>query len=167
MAERTDERQSARQVVTHAASEGSRRNDDYPPEELTSETVVAVLGGSSRRGEWAPADITRAFCLCGSVDLDFTKALLPPGITEVQAYAVCGSAKILVPEGLDVEVTGTGLLGDFKQTVRRRRVRRLLRRTLRAARGEYHEDEVETDEDPPLLRVTGLAFLGSVKVITC
>ena len=101
------------------------------------------------------------------MDLDFTKALLPPGITEVQAYAVCGSAKILVPEGLDVEGTGTGLLGDFKQTVRRRRVRRLLRRTLRAARGEYHEDEVETDEDPPLLRVTGLAFLGSVKVITC
>lgn len=144
------------------------QSEQYVPDELETETLVAVLGSSSRKGEWEPADITRVFAFCGNADLDFTRALLPPGITEVQAFTLCGKARIAVPEGLEVEVTGTGLLGDFSQSAQVSRARRFLRRTIRAARGELpeYEDDLPPDDDPPILRVTGLALLGSVKVVT-
>ena len=135
-------------------------------DDVRVETVVAVLGGASRRGEWEPADITRVFALMGNAKLDFGKALLLPGVTEVQVFTLCGSAKIVVPEGVDVEVTGSALLGDFKQSAGRSRARRFLRRTLRAARGDYQDDLPEFDEEPPLIRVTGLALLGRVRVTT-
>lgn len=140
----------------------------YEPAELTRETVAAVLGSASRKGEWEPADITQVFSLLGNASLDFTRALLPGGVTEVQAFTVLGEVKILVPDGLEVEVTGSALLGDFKQSAQVSRTRRLIRRTLRAARGDYGDDEygVDEDEEPPLLRVTGLAIMASVKVIT-
>ncbi len=170
MAESTRERE---RTALQLASRQTRTEDlpapttDEYDEGLVVETVAAVLGQASRKGEWEPADITRVFAFCGQADLDFTRALLPPGVTEVQAYTLCGSARIVVPEGLEVEVTGSALLGEFKQSTRVSRARRLLRRTLRAARGDVdYEDEPEVEEDPPLLRVTGLALLGGVKVAT-
>ena len=46
------------------------------------------------------------------------------------------------------------------------RARRFIRRTLRAARGELPDDSLPPEEDPAILRVTGLALMGSVKVLT-
>ncbi len=140
---------------------------DYE-DEPTAETITAVLGSASRRGEWEPADLTRVFAVLGNADLDFRNALLVPGVTEVEVYTLCGSARIVVPEGLEVELTGNALLGSFNQTTRVSKARRLLRRTLRAARGDLDDEEadLEPDEDPPLLRVSGLACLGSVQVVT-
>ena len=159
---------SAAEIVTRDDSADRRLEPhEFEGEALTSETITAVLGSSSRRGEWEPADVTRVFSLLGQVDVDFTRALLPPGLTEVQAFTLCGQTRIIVPEGLDVEVTGSALLGDFKQSTRISRTRRLLRRTWQAARGDVEdEDPCEPDEEPPLLRVTGLALMGSVRVIT-
>ena len=169
MAGRTRERErSAAEIATRDdPADPGLEPHEFEGEALSSETVAAVLGRSSRRGEWEPADIVRVFSVLGQADLDFTRALLPPGVTEVQAFTLCGQAKILVPEGLEVEVTGSALLGDFKQSTRISRARRLLRRTWRAARGEVEDDDpYEHDEEPPLLRISGLALLGSVRVIT-
>jgi predicted membrane protein len=159
---------SAAELSTREASDLEQRHrDEVVVEELESETLIAVLGNSSRKGEWEPADITRVFVFCGQANLDFTRALLPSGITEVQAFTLCGSANIVVPEGLEVEVTGTGLMGEFTQSAQVSRARRFIRRTLRAARGELpEEDDFPPEEDPPILRVTGLALMGSVKVVT-
>ena len=50
--------------------------DEFGDEPL-SEFMTAVLGSTSRHGEWEPADITRVFALMGNADLDFRRALLP------------------------------------------------------------------------------------------
>ena len=139
--------------------------DEYDAEPETS-TLVSVFGSSSRTGEWEPPDITRAFAVFGNATLDFTEALLPPGVTEVEAYALFSEVKVIVPDGLDVEVTGTGVLGDFRQTSGMSGARRVLRRTLRAARGEPSGSEEEVSDDAPMLRVSGVALLSTVKVIT-
>ena len=162
---RPGERRAA-ELTTREAHELQPHRGEEVDEELESETLIAVLGNSSRKGEWEPADITRVFVFCGQANLDFTRALLPPGITEVQAFTLCGSAKITVPEGLEVEVTGTGLMGEFSQSAQVSRARRFIRRTLRAARGELPDDSLPPEEDPAILRVTGLALMGSVKVLT-
>ncbi len=135
-------------------------------DELTSQTILAVLGNSNRGGEWEPADITRVLTLCGSVRLDFRRALLPLGTIEVQVFSLLGSVKLTVPEGVDVDVTGSTLLGNFKQSAQLSKARRFLRRTLRAAQGNLEDDPFEQEEEPPLIRVSGLAVCGSVKVLT-
>ncbi len=132
-----------------------------------SQSLAAVFGNASRRGEWEPPEVTQVFVMFGRADLDFTRALMLSGVTEVSAFVLFGSVHILLPEGLEVEVTGNALLGQFKQSTRVSRARRLLRRTLRAARGEPDDDELEPhDEEPPLLRVGGLAVFGSVNIVT-
>jgi len=141
---------------------GREHDDDY--DSVPSETVLALLSGVSRKGEWDPAELTTVFAVMGNASLDFTKAMLLD-VMEVQVFSFCGSAKIIVPEGVEVEVTGNALMGDFRQSVGKGGARRFLRRTLRAARGHY-DDELEHDEDPPLIRVTGFALMGSVRVVT-
>jgi hypothetical protein len=146
---------------TRELAERGDLHDDVPE----TETIAAVLGSASRKGEWEPAEITRVFTALGNADLDLRRALLAPGVTEVQILAVLGSVTITVPEGLDVEVTGSALLGGFRQDHQPSRSKRFLRRALKAARGDPdEEDEFEPEEEPPLLRVTGLALLGNVQV---
>ena len=71
-----------------------------------------------------------------------------------------------MPEGVEVDVTGSTLLGNFKQSAQLSKARRFLRRTLRAAQGNLEADPFEQEEEPHLIRVSGLAVCGSVKVLT-
>ena len=157
-------RRPTSETAVSARSERPELPEEY--DEPETATLVSVFGSSSRAGEWEPPDITRAFAVCGNATLDFTEALLPPGVTEVEAYALFSEVKIIVPEGLDVEVIGTGVLGDFRQTSGMSGARKVLRRTLRAARGEPAEPDEDPSDDAPLLRVSGVALLATVKVIT-
>jgi len=77
------------------------------------ELVLAVLGGSSRKGRWVPARTNYSVALLGGVALDFREALLSPGVTELQVYALWGGVEIIVPPGLQVESQGVAILGGF------------------------------------------------------
>ena len=46
------------------------------------ELIVGILSGTERKGRWEPAKYTNVIALMGGIDLDFTEAKLPPGITE-------------------------------------------------------------------------------------
>ena len=76
-----------------------------------SEYVVAVMGGSSRRGHWHPARKNYAVAVMGGTELDFREAVLPPGVTEVQVWAMWGGVDIIVPPGVNGESRGIALLG--------------------------------------------------------
>jgi len=49
---------------------------------------VGILGGGNRAGAWVPARHNWAVCVLGGCELDFRKAQLGPGVTEVHASAV-------------------------------------------------------------------------------
>lgn len=136
----------------------------YDPEPESRETVVSVFGGSSRTGPWAPAEETRAVAGFGNVLLDFTRAELPAGITDVDAYAIFGSVEIRVPPTLSLELSGVALLGSVVHRAdrtgeTRRRLRRWLRLSERSAR-----DAASRLDDEAVLCVRGTAFFGSVVV---
>jgi hypothetical protein len=105
------------------------------------EIVVAIMGGASRRGQWAPARKNFAFTLMGGAELDFREAVLGPGVTEVQVFAMWGGIEIIVPPGMNVESHGVGIMGGFD-----------------------HFTEVAPDPDAPTLRVTGFACMGGVEI---
>lgn len=107
--------------------------------------ALAVMGGSRRKGVWAPPRQLNAIAVMGGVELDFRGARLGPGETHINALAVMGGIEIIVPPGLPVTVRGLGLLGSVDQV---------------------EQTAAETDATTPRLRVTALACMGGVDVKT-
>jgi hypothetical protein len=106
------------------------------------EIVVAIMGGASRKGAWTPARQNFSFSVMGGTELDFREAILGPGVTEVQVFALMGGTEIVVPPGINVESHGIGIMGGFDH------------------RGDLHDP----DMDAPTLRISGLAIMGGVDI---
>jgi hypothetical protein len=107
------------------------------------EYVVALMGGSSRRGRWTPALKNYAVAVMGGAELDFREALLGPGVTEVQVYTLWGGVEIIVPPGINVESRGIALMGGF----------------------DHSADGAEVPApNAPTLRVTGVALMAGVDI---
>lgn len=105
--------------------------------------VAAVMGGAERRGAWFPARQTNVLAFMGGVCLDFREARLDPGVTEINVLAIMGGVEIVVPEGVHVESTGIGIMGGFEHT----------------GKGRF-----PIDSSVPVLRISGLAFMGGVEI---
>lgn len=104
-------------------------------------TLLALLGGTSRKGVWRPPRHLRIFAMMGGVDLDFTEAEMPPGTTEVTVFTIMGGIDIIVPPGLNVDVAGIPLMGGF----------------------DDHSSGM-VDPNAPTLRIRGVAIMGGVDV---
>jgi len=115
-----------------------------PAEHVRSVGVcVGIMGGTSRRGRWPVARRNVAVGIMGGCTLDFREAVLPPGVTEVFAVAVCGGVEVVVPPWLRVETSGVGIMGGFDHA---------------------HDAPYQAPEDAPVLRVSGVALMGGVEV---
>lgn len=114
----------------------------YRPEK---KSVVAIMGGTERKGSWRVPKKVRAFALMGGVDLDFREVKLPPGRTVVSATAIMGGVDIIVPPWLAVECEGWALAGGFDSMDR-----------------APHE----LDPAEPVLVIKGRAIFGGVDVKT-
>ncbi|HZS40296.1 MAG TPA: LiaF domain-containing protein [Polyangia bacterium] len=109
------------------------------------QTLMAILGGATRRGHWTPPRKLRVVAVLGGSDLDFREATLAPGVTEVSISAWLGGVNIIVPPTLAVEMDGSAIMGGFEHTER---------------------VPQSPDPDRPILRVTGFACMGGVHIET-
>lgn len=119
-----------------------------PPSRVREkQTLVAVMGGTSRKGTWTPARKLDLFTIMGGAEIDFRDAVFAEGVTEVRIFAVMGGAHIIVPPSLAVEMEGIAVMGGFDTSER--------------APAADH-----LDPERPLLRVSGFAFMGGVHIET-
>jgi DUF1707 SHOCT-like domain len=80
----------------------------------TSSAAIAVMGGFSRKGAWVvPAQFT-AVAVMGGGDIDLREARFAERVVTIHAYAIMGGIAITVPEDVEVQVTGIGLMGAFE-----------------------------------------------------
>lgn len=107
------------------------------------QTLAACLGGVERKGVWTPARKTTAVAVLGGLDLDFREAELGPGVTEVNIFAFCGGADIIVPPGITVDSDGIAILGGW---------------------GHGPGRVPAAAPDAPVLRITGFAMMGGVDI---
>ncbi len=107
------------------------------------DTIVALLGGAERGGEWYPARNIKVFAVMGGVDLDLSEAFLPPEGLTVDIVTMMGGVDIIVPDGINAEVNGIPVLGGFDNKTGGQRM-----------------------PGAPTLRVRGLAVMGGVAVKT-
>jgi hypothetical protein len=103
--------------------------------------VVAVLGGSGRKGSWEPPALLRVLAVMGGVELDFREADLLEGTTEVEVVAFMGGVNIVVPPDVDVQANGVGLLGGFASV-----------------------SSQAPEPDAPRIEIRGWAVMGGVEV---
>jgi hypothetical protein len=79
--------------------------------------TVAVMGELARTGRWRVAEHAVAIAVMGSCTLDLRKAEIASGEIEITAVAFMGSVDVVVPEGLDVEVSGFAVMGSRSERV--------------------------------------------------
>lgn len=124
--------------------------DARPPQFATRRPAkrgwaLALLGTSSRKGEWTPPRQMNALAVMGGLLLDFRDARLAPGVTHVIAVAVMGAVEVKVPPGLPVEVRGLGIMGAVDQ---------------------FDQESGAHHPQAPILKITALACMGAVEVKT-
>jgi len=102
--------------------------------------LTAIFGGTSRRPIGVVPREMKAKAVFGGVDLDLREARFQPGITTIRCKAVFGGVDILVPPGVRLEMSGTGIFGGF---------------------GETPGDD-DSLPDAPIVRVVGKAIFGGV-----
>lgn len=126
-----------------AAIESVSRTAIARPEDVRArQVVVAIMGGSERKGVWSPARSIEVVAVMGGVELDFREARFPPGVTRVNVLAVMGGVEIVVPPDIRVESSGFAIMGGF------------------ASVAQPGLD----DPSVPVVHVTGLALMGGVDI---
>jgi len=146
----------------------ARQLEPYPSPSV--ETASAIFSGVVRKGEWVPPEVLELRTWFGSAKLDFSDAILAPGLTVVDVSCVFGSVEIVVPAYLQVEVAASALLGSVEQRDAGGRVGRFLSDQLGRATGgvlgRREPPPLDDEDDPPLLRIEGHALFGSIVVKT-
>ena len=106
---------------------------------------TAIMGECKRRGVWLVPAHHAAFTLMGNITLDLRQAVLATREVTINASAIMGEVKILIPAHMHAVVEGTPIMGDYGQG----------------------KDKVaaELGPDSPTVRVRGLALMGSVQVV--
>lgn len=111
----------------------------------SSSVALAIMGGTTRAGRWAPPENMLALAIMGGVELDFREAVLAPGsVTTINCFAFWGGIEIRVPPDVHVDTRGFPLMGGFEQT------------------GETVSDP---PEGAPVIEVNGLAIMAGVEVV--
>lgn len=110
-----------------------------------AKTAVAVLNSTALRVTWEPPELQQVVSVLGNVVVDYRDADIPLGVTGVDCAVYLGNVEILVPEDVDVELTGTVFLGNVELKGGRRR----------------RDDE---SEERPLLSIDCSGLMGSVLV---
>ncbi len=108
------------------------------------DSSVAIMSETTRVGPWQVRDGHSALALMGSVTLDLREASFESREVTLNANAIMGEVKVVVGPRAVVLVEGIGVMGEFKE--QRARV------------------DPEAGPDSPVVRVKGLALMGSVTV---
>ncbi len=118
----------------------------YPPAErggAARRWFVAVMGSSKRRGTWRIDKPLGAVAVMGDVVLDLRQAEVRTGVVDIMATAIMGDVKIIVPDGVDVELDGIAIMGDKKVQV----------------------IEAPPGTNVPIVRVKAYVLMGDIKVV--
>lgn len=135
---------------SRSGSASLRRQAPLPAEDLfieerngTPEFSLCVMGDRKLAGDWLNSDQATSFTLMGSTTLDLSNTALAPGRLKIDAIAIMGEIRILVPRGLPVKMSAFPFMGE----------------------ANIHSSvEQRIDRHLPWVDISGLALMGSITV---
>ncbi|MFB4281760.1 MULTISPECIES: DUF1707 SHOCT-like domain-containing protein [unclassified Nonomuraea] len=153
LAELTDRTEAAYTATTHA--ELALLTQDLPagatPAHMPAPAregkkrrwFVGVMGESKRRGTWRIDKELGAVAVMGEVLLDLREAEVRTDMVDILAVSVMGDIKIIVPDGVNVDLEGVAIMGEKKVKVQ----------------------EAPSGMNVPVVRIKAYAVMGEIKVI--
>jgi hypothetical protein len=125
------------------------RRDDRPatystpgPPAEQAERITAILSSQKRNAAWQAPGRIDATAVLGDVTLDFCEATVPQDEVVINVASVCGSVKLIVPQGVDVRTEDVNnMLGEVK-----------------------HKVDGPAQHDGPVIRIRGFVLLGELSV---
>ena len=73
--------------------------------------IVAVMSESESKGRWRLGEHTSVIALMGECHLDLSQAEIDGPDVVITAVGIMGTIDIVVPEGIDVDLTGLSIMG--------------------------------------------------------
>jgi Domain of unknown function (DUF1707)/Cell wall-active antibiotics response 4TMS YvqF len=77
--------------------------------------LVAIMGGSHRRGRFRAVGSINAIAIMGGDEIDLREAEIEGGELTLNLFALMGGANIYVPDSIDLEVGGLSLMGGHEE----------------------------------------------------
>ena len=152
-AQRLEEASSARTLGELAGLTTDLVGPEAQPVRLDgARPVLAVFAGQRREGRWVVPERLPVTAIFGEAVLDFRDALLQSARTTIYATVIGGRLRLLVPEGVRVEVTGGGAGGRERGTV--------------PPRGAGRPGPDLTPGQTPVIEVRGVIVWGRIQTIT-
>ncbi len=106
--------------------------------------LVCVMSENKRRGHWRLSDRTAVVTIMGESVIDLRQAVIESSEIALTLYMMMGSQKVIVPEGVEVEVTGFVFMGEKRVTVADTRPRPGVPRLHIRVLGTMGEVKIET-----------------------
>lgn len=97
--------------AANAAALGAASPAVVPDAGRSSESYVAIFGGTERKGRWRVPRRSKAVAVFGGITLDLRESQLAASTVDIDAVAVFGGIEIAVPEGVDVQLSGWAVFG--------------------------------------------------------
>jgi len=113
-----------------------------PP--LDEKRHSVIMSNVRKKGAWTPARRTSVFCLMGSAKFDLREASIAGGETHFELNVIMGEVELIVPPGMRVECDGSAFMGEFD---------------------DQHSASLAMP-GAPLIRVSGTALMGAVRIKT-
>lgn len=77
-----------------------------------SSWFVAIMGSTVRRGRWLLGSSSQAVAVMGECVLDLRQAEVAGRDSHILAVALMGEITVVVPEGIDVDISGIAIMGS-------------------------------------------------------
>jgi hypothetical protein len=106
-------------------------------------TINSILGSTERKGPWKPPQKLNISVIMGEAKIDFTQAVFPPGVIEIEIFCLMGEINIIVPPGVNVDNDCMAILGSANN---------------KSDQCEY--------KNSPTLRITGKVIMGALYIKT-
>ena len=85
--------------------------------------MVAIMGGSHRRGRFRAVGSINAVAIMGGDEIDLREAEIEGGELTLNLFAIMGGANIYLPDSVDLEIGGFSLMGGHEEVGSQRSAR--------------------------------------------
>lgn len=79
--------------------------------------VVAIMGSATRTGHWRLAGRSNVVTVMGEAEIDLRQAVIETPEIELRLWLMMGEQRVIVPEGVEVEVSGLVVMGERRVDV--------------------------------------------------